>query len=78
MSKSVSSLYKDIIRVAASFKDKNFREYFTRIAKDDFERVKITMPEEEFIKKQFENLAILERQATIQNMYYTETFTVKR
>jgi hypothetical protein len=78
MSRTVSSLYKDILRVAGTFKDKNFREYFIRIAKDDFERVRQTMPEADFIAKQAENLAVLERQATIQNMYHTEGFAVKR
>ena len=78
MSKTVTSLYKDVLKVAGSFKDKNFREYFIRIAKDDFERVRPTMSEDSFIKAQSENLACLERQATIQNMYHSEDFTVKR
>jgi len=78
MSQGLSRLYKDILKAASSFKDKNFREYFTRIAKDDFERVSKTMPEQEFLVKQNQNLEVLKRQAEIQNMYYTETFTVKR
>jgi len=71
-------VYKDILKAASSFKDKNFREYFTRIAKDDFERISKTVPEEEFLRKQSANLEVLKRQVEIQNMYYTESFTVKR
>ncbi len=78
MSQGLPRLYKDILKAASSFKDKNFREYFTRIAKDDFERVSKTMPEQDFLVNQNQNLEVLKRQAEIQNMYYTETFTVKR
>ena len=78
MSKGLSRLYKDVLKAASGFKDKNFREYFTRIAKDDFERVSKTMPETEFVKVQTEGLEALKRQVEIQNMYYTENFTVKR
>ena len=78
MSQGLSKLYKDVLKAASSFKDKNFREYFTRITKDDFERVSKTMAEEDFVRKQTQNLDVLKRQAEIQNMYYTESFTVKR
>jgi|LauGreDrversion4_2_1035121.scaffolds.fasta_scaffold275442_1 hypothetical protein len=78
MSQGLSRLYKDVLKAASGFKDKNFREYFTRIAKDDFERVSKTMPETEFVKVQTEGLEALKRQVEIQNMYYTENFTVKR
>ena len=78
MSQGLSKLYKDVLKAASSFKDKNFREYFTRITKDDFERVSKTMAEEDFVRKQTQNLEVLKRQAEIQNMYYTESFTVKR
>ena len=78
MSQGLSKLYKDVLKAASSFKDKNFREYFTRITKDDFDRVSKTMAEEDFIRKQTQNLEVLKRQAEIQNMYYTESFTVKR
>ena len=67
-----------MIKVVTSFKDKNFREYFSRIVKDDFERVSKTMPEDEFMSKQTQNLEVLKRQCEIQNMYYTENFTVRR
>ena len=78
MSQTLPRLYKDMIKVVTSFKDKNFREYFSRIVKDDFERVSKTMPEDEFMSKQTQNLEVLKRQCEIQNMYYTENFTVRR
>ena len=78
MSQGLTRLYKDVLKAASSFKDKNFREYFTRITKDDFERVSKIIPEAEFVSKQQANLEVLRRQAEIQNMYYTESFTVKR
>ncbi len=78
MSQGLPRLYKDMIKVVTSFKDKNFREYFTRIVKDDFERVSKTMPEDEFLCKQTQNLEVMKRQIEIQNMYFTENFTVRR
>jgi hypothetical protein len=78
MSQTLPRLYKDMIKVVTSFKDKNFREYFSRIVKDDFERVSKTMPENEFLSKQAQNLEVMKRQCEIQNMYYTENFTVRR
>ena len=56
MSQGLSRLYKDVLKAASGFKDKNFREYFTRIAKDDFERVSKTMPETEFVKVQTDSI----------------------
>ena len=80
MSASVKALYEGLIRAASSFKDKNFRQYFQRIVEDDFAQFNMnkSLTETEFLKRQSENLQILERQSMIHNMYYSEGFAVKR
>ena len=73
------TLYKELSEVAKSFKDKNFREYFSRIAKDDFQQFsRNPVDEAGFVKKQQENLEVLKRQTCIQNMYFSEGFSVRR
>lgn len=67
-------LYKEIIRVASQFKDPNFKAYFTRIANDDFR----STPSDAFLTAQRNNLELLKRQTTVQNMYYSEDFTARR
>ena len=78
-STAVRSLYKELSKVASSFKDKNFREYFVRITRDDFDRFSQNPSDEAaFLKKQAENLEVLKRQTCIQNMYFSESFSVRR
>jgi hypothetical protein len=78
-STAVRSLYKELSKVASSFKDKNFREYFVRITRDDFDRFSQNPSgEAAFLKKQEENLEVLKRQTCIQNMYFSESFSVRR
>lgn len=78
MSSKVQRLYRDILRTSMSLKDKNFREYFVRITRDDFRNVRPKMSESEFITLQEENLQVLQRQAIVQNMYYSDSFSVSR
>ena len=78
ISNQIRGLYRDILRASHSLKDKNFREYFVRIARDDFRVVRNSAEEKDFIKQQIENLEVMKRQSIVQNMYYTENFTVKR
>ena len=74
-SKELPLLYSNLRRAASRFKDPNFKAYFSRIVKDDF---KTAAPTEEFLQTQRKNLEMLNRQHTIQNMYYSEDFTTKR
>ncbi len=80
----VKKLYKRIVKTAGEFKDRNFREYFTRIAKSDFESFLKPAGEVEaekvaqLLKSQKENLGVLKRQTVIHNMYYTNHFDIKR
>jgi hypothetical protein len=80
MSTATRALYEGLVKAASSFKDKNFRQYFVRIVEDDFARFskEASVSEAEFIKRQQENLQVLERQALIHNMYYSDSFSVKR
>lgn len=78
VSRRVQQLYRDLLHASSSLKDKNFREYFLRITKDDFRTIRPKMTESEFVEKQLENLKVLRRQSTIHNMYYTDSFTVSR
>lgn len=78
MSSKVQRLYRDILRTSMSLRDKNFREYFVRITRDDFRNVRPKMSESEFITLQEENLQVLQRQAIVQNMYYSDSFSVSR
>lgn len=71
----VIALYRSLRRQAQQFKDENFREYFTRIVKDDFRKAPHS---EEFLKKQRENLEILKRQTVIEGFYFREEFDVRR
>ncbi len=74
-------LFQQAIRAAESFKDKNFREYFTRIVKDDFHKFENglhKMSEAQFIQHQQKNLEVLERQSIVQNLYHTDVFSVRR
>ena len=75
LSKELQVLYKNLLRVAGDFKDPNFKSYFTRIIKDDFKTINAS---DSFQKTQEKNLEMLTRQQTIQNMYFSETFTTKR
>ena len=79
-SPALRSLQKELQKVASSFKDKNFRQYFTRIVEDDFAQFgkSTNVSEAEFIKKQKSNLEVLQRQVPIQNMYFSDSFAVKR
>lgn len=80
MSTTVKVVYEGLVKAAGSFKDKNFRQYFMRIVEDDFGQFKnsATLPEAEFLKRQSDNLRVLERQSAIHNMYYSDSFAVKR
>ena len=72
-------MYKDLLKTAGSLHDKNFREYFVRITKDDFRRFARNGKEEsDFVEAQQANLESLKRQSVIHNMYYSESFSVKR
>jgi len=73
--KELAPLYRDLLRAASRFKDPNFKAYFTRIVKDDF---KTSSPSEDFQATQRKNLELLNRQHTIQNMYFSEDFSTKR
>jgi hypothetical protein len=80
-SSQVRNLYKQIVSTASSFRDTNFREYFVRVAQDDFkafESAKGKVNEADFVAKQLENLEVLKRQSVIQNMYYSDSFAVRR
>ncbi len=78
-SPALRTLYQDLVKAASSFKDTNFRKYFLRIAEDDFAKFgKSGLGEAEFLSKQKANLEVLQRQTAIQNMYFTESFSVKR
>ena len=73
-------VYEGLVKAASSFKDKNFRQYFLRIVEDDFAKFskEAGVSETQFLKKQKENLQVLERQALIHNMYFSDSFSVKR
>ena len=72
-------LYRQILSIARSFKDKNFREYFVRITKDDFRNVrKGSLDQSNFVSEQSANLEVLRRQLFVQNAFYSEGFAVKR
>jgi Complex 1 protein (LYR family) len=57
-SKEFALLYMNLRRCASSFKDPNFKAYFSRIVKDDFKTAATT---EDFLQAQRKNLEILER-----------------
>ena len=79
MDSSVKVLYRQILSIARSFKDKNFREYFVRITKDDFRNVrKSSLDQSSFVSQQSANLEVLRRQLFVQNAFYSEGFSVKR
>jgi hypothetical protein len=79
MDSSVKVLYRQILSIARSFKDKNFREYFVRITKDDFRNVrKGSLDQSNFVNEQSANLEVLRRQLFVQNAFYSEGFAVKR
>lgn len=79
MEPSIKVLYRQILSVARSFKDKNFKEYFVRITKDDFRNVrKSSFEQSNFVSEQSANLEVLRRQLFVQNAFYSEGFSVKR
>ncbi len=78
VSAPVKQLYRELLRTSKSLKDKNFREYFVRITRDDFRTVRPKLSEPDFIKSQTENLQVLKRQSLVQNLYYSESFSVNR
>ena len=67
-------LLKQMLKVASEFKDPNFRSYFTRITADDFK----TAPTQPFLDNQRANLETLQRQVLVQNLYFSDEFSVKR
>jgi hypothetical protein len=79
-SQALKNLHKELLKAASAFKDNNFRQYFNRIVEDDFAQFskapKVT--EAEFMSKQQANLEVLQRQAPIQNMYFSDSFAVRR
>lgn len=70
-------LYRELLRASKSFKDKNFREFFVRTTREDF-RDRSAIADPDFVKTQEENLTVLKRQAIVQNMYYSDSFSVSR
>lgn len=79
LSTPVRGLYRELFQVARSFKDRNFREYFSRITRDDFRKFSRRASDEtSFLQNQRENLEVLKRQSCIQNMYFSDSFSVKR
>ena len=80
MDQSLRSIYRKALIAAKSYKDKNFREYFVRITKDDFRNKKSESDKssELWLSRKIEELEALKRQATIQNMFFSEGFSVKR
>jgi hypothetical protein len=79
-SPAVRSLHRELMKIASSFKDRNFRVYFSRIIEDDFSQFdkRSGADEAQFLRDQQAHLDILQRQVPIQNMYYSENFSVKR
>jgi hypothetical protein len=76
---ALKALRQELVKAASSFKDKNFQQYFLRIVEDDFAKfAQGGKMEVDFLQKQQQNLEVLQRQALIQNMYFTDEFAVKR
>ena len=72
-------LYRQLVVAAKSFKDRNFREYFLRITRDDFRKARPDNSDlSVFMTKQQSNLEGLKRQVLVQNMFFSEGFSVKR
>lgn len=68
----VLGLYRDLLKTASTWENYNFREYIKRRVKEDFAAHKHeTDPTrlQAFVAAARENLSIVKRQGTIQNMY---------
>lgn len=71
----VLSLYKQLIKESRKFANYNYREYSLRKIRDTFRANKdVTSAEtiEELVKKGEENLDLIKRQVTINQMYKTK------
>ncbi|CEL92700.1 unnamed protein product [Vitrella brassicaformis CCMP3155] len=86
----MTHLYRQILRTANRFDDKNFRLYFIRRAHEDFRsfyhsQESKSLGEEgegegrqSFLRRMEEHLAMLQRQTAIGHMYWHEGIHAKR
>lgn len=79
-SKQVLLLYKSILSKASKFDNYNFREYFKRKAQHDFREFKDVVDEQQITKlynQGIDNLALLNRQSSISQMFTFEKLVVE-
>lgn len=79
-SKQVLGLYKQLLEKAYKFDNYNFREYFRRRVHDGFKENKALKDEEKitaFFNDAVSQLAVLQRQSTISQMFTFEKLVVE-
>mmetsp|Transcript_27253 Transcript_27253/g.43729 ORF Transcript_27253/g.43729 Transcript_27253/m.43729 type:complete len:87 (+) Transcript_27253:128-388(+) len=76
VSREVLHLYRQVLRAAGSFRDYNFRSYFSRRAREDFraflEKRQVgdaATSEEAFLEDTTRHLGMLRRQGTLSQLY---------
>ncbi|XP_049882959.1 LYR motif-containing protein 4-like [Pectinophora gossypiella] len=76
----ILSLYKSLLRESEKFPNYNFRSYAIRRVRDAFKEKK-TITDQKQAKKEIEyakeNLAIIQRQTSIGNMFKTEKLVIE-
>ena len=60
-------LYRKLLKASLRLSDYNFRSYFYRRAREEFRRGEMSQERVAYAQEQ---LAMLERQATLQSLYY--------
>lgn len=79
-SKQVLLLYKRILSKASKFDNYNFREYFVRKAQHDFKKNMNVVDENQITRlynEGIDNLALLNRQSAISQMFTFEKLVVE-
>ena len=72
---SKHQIYKQLVKAASGFRDRNFSAYFIRKANTDWAPYpNDTEPPKDFLQKQEEHLRVVERQAIVSGQFPTPTY----